>query len=371
MKYLFSLVIFIHGAIHLLGFVKGFQWAPVEALTADISRPAAMLWLVAFLLFFVTGVGLFTGESYWMVAALLAIALSSVLIMSVWSDAKWGMVPNVILAFVVAGAFSSCSMNRMISKETDEILALANKTGKVVTESDINHLPSAVINWIKTTGILGQPEIHTVWVKQRALMKMKPGQKEWNHAFAQQYVITHEPSFLWTVEMDMSPLIKIKGRDKYVDGRGEMLIKMNSLINVVNEKGPQMDEGTLQRFLGELVWYPSVAYSPYIFWEQLDDYSARATMTYKGVSGSGVFYFDKDYNFIKFEALRYMGNKEDAPKHPWIITVDDYAVFDGIRVPSRMQATWKLDEGDWTWLKLVIEDLQYNVDEPVGEESGG
>lgn len=363
MKYLFSVVIFLHGAIHLLGFVKGFQWAPVEALTADISRPAAMLWLLAFLLFFVAGVGLFTGESYWMVAALVAIVLSSVLIIGVWSDAKWGMIPNVILAFVVAGAFSSCSMNRMIAKETNEILGRANPSEKVVTEEDISRLPQSVSSWLSTTGVLNQPEIHTVWVKQRALMKMKPGQKEWHNAAAQQYIVTHDPSFIWTVEMNMSALVKIKGRDKFVDGRGEMLIKMNSLINVVNERGPQMDEGTLQRFLGELVWYPSVAVSPYIEWEAMDDYSARATMTWNGVTGSGIFYFDKDYNFIKFEALRYMGNKEDAPRYPWIITVDDYAVFDGIKVPSRMQATWKLDEGDWTWLKLVIEDLKYNIDE--------
>ncbi len=363
MKYIFSVVIFLHSAIHLLGFVKGFQWAPVEALTADISKSAALFWLLAFLLFFVAGVGLFTGESYWMVAALVAIIISSVLITGVWSDAKWGMVPNVILIFMVAGAFSSCSMNRMIERETDEILGRANQTEKVVTEEDISHLPAPVSNWLRTTGMLNKPEIQTVWVKQRALLKMKPEQKEWYTALAQQHVITHDPSFIWMVEMDMSPLVKIKGRDRYVDGRGEMLIKMNSLINVVNEKGPQMDEGTLQRFLGELVWYPSVAVSPYISWEELDDYSARATMTWKGVTGSGVFYFDKEYNFIKFEALRYMGNKEDAPKYPWIITVDDYAVFDGIKVPSRMQATWKLDEGDWTWLKLVIEDLRYNIDE--------
>ncbi len=367
MKYLFSLVIFIHGAIHLLGFVKGFQWAPVEALAADISKPAALFWLLAFLLFFVAGVGLFTGDSYWMVAVLLAIILSSVLIAGVWSDAKWGMVPNVILAFVMAGAFSSCSMNRMIARETDEILGRADKPGRVVTEQDISHLPEPVRNWLKTTGIMGEPEIQTVWVKQRALMKNKPEQKEWNHASARQYVFTGEPSFIWTVEMEMSPLISIKGRDKYVDGRGEMLIKMNSLINVVNEKGPRMDEGTLQRYLGELVWYPSAAYSPYVSWEQLDDHSARATLTWGGVTGSGIFYFDKDYNFIKFEALRYMGNKEDAPQYPWIITVDDYALFDGIKVPSRMQATWKLDEGDWTWLKLVIEDLKYNIDAPVGD----
>ncbi|MDN5330561.1 MAG: hypothetical protein PWP35_2348 [Bacteroidales bacterium] len=37
-----------------------------------------------------------------------------------------------------------------------------------------------------------------------------------------------------------------------------MLIKVNSLIPVVNEKGNKLDEGTLQRYLGEIVWFPSL-----------------------------------------------------------------------------------------------------------------
>jgi hypothetical protein len=58
--------------------------------------------------------------------------------------------------------------------------------------------------------------------------------------------------------MDMIPLIKIKGRDKSVEG------KLNSLINVVNERGEKLDEGALQRYLAEIVWSPSFVISPLI-----------------------------------------------------------------------------------------------------------
>lgn len=368
MKYIISTLFFLHGAIHLMGFARGMGVMHTEGFSAAISRGAAWLWLLAFLLLVASGAGYFRDARFWVVTAIAGIILSTALISGVWSEARFGMLPNILLLFTIVATLSSCSMNRKIAQETDEILSRADKSGKILTLEDISHLPAPVVGWLKTTGILGRQEIHTVWVKQRALMKMKPEQKEWHTALAHQYVITHEPSFIWTVQMDMSPLIKIKGRDKYVDGRGEMLIKMNSLIKVVNEKGPKLDEGTLQRFLGELIWYPSVAVSPFITWEAIDDYSARAVMTYKGVSGSGIFTFDKDGNFTKFEARRYMGNKEDAKKYPWIITVDSYGVFDGIKVPSRMQATWQLDEGDWTWLKLVIEDLRFNVARVVGDE---
>lgn len=42
------------------------------------------------------------------------------------------------------------------------------------------------------------------------------------------------------------------------DGQGEMLIKLLSLVNVVNEKhNDQINTGTLIRFLGEICWFPS------------------------------------------------------------------------------------------------------------------
>jgi hypothetical protein len=42
------------------------------------------------------------------------------------------------------------------------------------------------------------------------------------------------------------------------------------------------------------------------------------------------------------------------------LTVDDYKVFGGIKVPSKMKATWILDDLDWTWLELEIADMEYN-----------
>ncbi len=139
-----------------------------------------------------------------------------------------------------------------------------------------------------------------------------------------------------------------------------MLIKLNSLINVVNEQGEKLDEGTLQRYLGEMVWFPSLALSPYITWEPIDDTTAKATMTYEGTTGSGTFYFNTNGDVTKFSALRYKGNEEGANRHEWIMNISEHKTFEGIKVPAVMSSTWKLDEGDWTWLKLEVKDIQYN-----------
>jgi hypothetical protein len=40
--------------------------------------------------------------------------------------------------------------------------------------------------------------------------------------------------------------------------------------------------------------------------------------------------------------------------------VDEYKIFDGMKIPSKMTVSWKLEEGDWTWIKLEIKDIKYN-----------
>jgi hypothetical protein len=362
MKIIVFIILLIHGGIHLLGFAKAFGWAETAQLTAEISKPMGIIWLLGTLLFLMSGLLLLLQVDWWFFPATMAILLSSFLMISFWADAKYGLVPNLVILAIVGVSYGSWHMDRMIQRETNQLFTTMDlSAGSLVAEADIQNLPVPVSRWLKTTGMIGKPKLKNGRVVQKALMKMKPEQKEWYSAEALQYTITEVPSFIWTVDLSMMPLVKIQGRDKFMDGKGEMLIKLNALVSVVDEKGEKINEGTLQRFLGELVWFPSLALSPFIQWEALDVHSAKATMTYGGTTGSGVFYFNETGDFVKFIAMRYKGNGPDAKRYPWIMTVEEYGVFEGIKVPSRMKATWQLEEGDWTWLDLEIKDIRYNL----------
>ena len=264
----------------------------------------------------------------------------------------------LIIVFVLIGSYR---FNRMTDNETKNIvLNVSFKENHIINEQDIINLPQPVQKWLRLSGVIGKEEIKLAYVKQKALMKLKPEQKEWYSAKAIQYITTEKPAFIWTVDMNMMPLIKIKGRDKSVEGKGEMLIKLNSLINVVNEKGEKLDEGALQRYLAEIVWSPSSVISPLIKWEEIDSLSAKAMINYKGTVASGTFYFNEKGDFIKFTTMRYKDNTPEAKRYPWVITVQEYKTFEGIRVASKMKVTWDLEKGNWTWLDLEIQDIKYN-----------
>lgn len=195
----------------------------------------------------------------------------------------------------------------------------------------------------------------------------KPEQNKWIEAYAEQYITVDEPAFVWKVRMNMLPLLPVTGRDKFVNGKGQMNIKLFSLVNMVISAGEKIDQGALQRYLAEIGWYPSAALGPYIQWEAIDATSAKATMTYKGVSGSVVFHFNEGGDMIGCNADRYMGGGKEAKLEKWEVQSIEHAVKSGVRMPVKSAATWKLKAGDFMWYKLEITDVEYNKPLLYGE----
>ncbi len=249
----------------------------------------------------------------------------------------------------------------MNSEITEILKPEINTASPVIRERQLEGLPPAVAGWLKASGIIGKERINTVYLRQQGQMKMKPGQKRWYKADAEQYFSVNHPAFVWHVKMNIPPFIPIIGRDRFADGKGEMQIKAFGVLKVVNEKGEKMDESTMQRFLAEIVWFPSAALSPYITWEGLDPLSARAVMNYKGTTATGTFYFNRQGDFVRFSAMRYKDNKPDSRRYEWIITVKEYSVINDIKIPVKLEVSWLLDSGLWTWLKLEVREVRYNV----------
>jgi hypothetical protein len=93
-------------------------------------------------------------------------------------------------------------------------------------------------------------------------------------------------------------------------------------------------------------------------------------MNYQGTEGAGIFYFDNHGEFVKFTAMRF---KEVDDKEPKLWTVNSIKIEErnGIKIPVECEAKWKLENKDWTWLKLKITNIEYNIKEmPVANRVG-
>ncbi|GGM42539.1 hypothetical protein GCM10011351_30640 [Paraliobacillus quinghaiensis] len=139
-----------------------------------------------------------------------------------------------------------------------------------------------------------------------------------------------------------------------------MLIKLLALFPVADSKGKEIDQGTLLRYLAETMWFPSAALNEYITWETLDTNRSKATMSYGGIVASGVFTFNDIGEVTQFEAERYGEFDGETRLETWSIPVRDYKEFEGIKIPTKGDVTWKLDLGDFNWFNFEVTEIEYN-----------
>jgi len=265
----------------------------------------------------------------------------------------------IFLVFTVS-YIANIRFSQNVTKEVSDLFnSNATDKNEIIRKDDLAGLPPCVQKWLESSGVIGKERIRTVRLKQKGLMRTKEG-GPWMPAEAEQYFTVDEPGFVWKVKVKMAPLLYFTGRDRYYEGKGNMLIKLLSLIPVVDGKGKEMDQGTMLRYLAEMQWFPTAALSNYIKWEELDAHSARATMSCKGATVSGVFTFNGKGELTEFIAKRYREVNGKYELADWGGLTKDYKEFSGIRIPNKGEVLWKLKTGDFDWYHWEITEVEYN-----------
>ncbi len=356
MRKIFYTIIFLHAVMHLITFymINGTEEGLLPAW-------ATLLWVGAVVLFLVFAVMHFREQKYAWVVGLVAAAISQIVLVQEWEASRFGTVPNLVVLFVCFGLGDSRELQKRFRKE---IVSLLNHSRyldeRIVTEQDISTVPEPVQKWLRRSGVIGRPFISVGRMTQDLDVKLKPDMEHWIPATAVQYSSVVSPSFVWVVRAKVKTVVNFLMRDKYQDGKGEMLVKYLEFFPDFSGDSAKVDQAALQRYLGEMVWFPSLALAPCVAWEQIDENTAKATMNYEGVEGSGVFHFSGYGDVLSYEAIQFMIRYDQFKRRRWVMDVLEYKHFDGILVPSRVTSTWQRREGDWTWLKLRVTSLCYN-----------
>ncbi|MGE5313067.1 MAG: DUF6544 family protein [Acidobacteriota bacterium] len=361
MTLILPLIIFIHGLIHLMGFVKAYGLAELPQLGHAISRPAGMAWLTAAALFSISATAQYFNKDWWWIAALAAVIISQILIIGAWQDAKFGTGLNVLILFVALVGAGEWKFQEDSKRQLAEFLAGRTPQRTVVTREMLSHVPPVVQRWLERSNMVGREMIHTVYMTQKGMMRTTPD-GSWMPVQAEQWFTIERPGFFWTADVKAAPGVHLAGRDEYFHGRGHMFIKALSLYTVADATGKEVDQSTMHRFMAEAAWFPSIALSGYLRWEQIDSLRARATMTYEGVTASGIFTFTPEGDMAAFEAQRYYDRGGTTTLELWSVRndPDGFREFDGIRIGAKSSVTWKLKEGDFNWYRLEITGVSYN-----------
>jgi hypothetical protein len=231
---------------------------------------------------------------------------------------------------------------------------------RLVTAEMLADLPQPVQRYLTYTGVVGKPWVDSVYLKQTGRFRLA-ADRPWMPVAAEEWYTTNPPSLLWKARFKMAGLPLLSARDRYEEGHGHMFGKIAGLFTVFDVRGEKLDQGTMLRYLNEIIWFPSAFLGENITWQSVDQNSADATFTDQGKSVTARLFFDDDGRLTNFVADRYREIGGDFSLDSWATPITKYGQLAGLNLPLRGQAVWHLPEGDLIYADLEITELEYNT----------
>lgn len=362
-KFALVALVALHGAIHLMGFVKARNPAALPALDLAVGKGWGALWLLAAVLLLATGLARLFELGWWWALAFISVVISQIAIVAFWHDAKFGTVANVILLIVALGAFGAFHFDRKtraFETQLDE-RAFASETA-LISKSKNAELPAPVHRYLNKVLPEGAPDTGRVFLEQVGTFNTSQGGDEWKAFTATHVATTDPPGFVWAARVAFAPGLSVFVHDTYVARRGTLAPWVAGLVPLrpATDEGGEVARGELLRFLAETPWYPSVLFDErLITWQSVDDRHARAELRDGAVAATVLFSFGED---DLIEAIR----AEDRPRlvdgkmlpTPWVGRWFDYEKRSGVLIPTRGEVEWMLEDGPHPYWRGTVEEYR-------------
>ncbi len=361
MRVAFIIFLGLHSIIHLIGFIKAYGLADVSALMVTVSRSMGLAWLMTSLLFLVSGI-LYTAKyNFWWLAGFVAVVISQVIIIIFWKAAWAGTFANIIILMVAVAAYAGWDFEKSYIEDVKEGISRSRalKT-ELITENDLSHLPEPVQRYLIYFGVLNSPKVHNMKIVFEGQMRDK--RQDWFNFSSEQHNFFDNPTRLFFMKAKVGGL-PAYGYHAYQDTTATMLVKLFSTIPLVQVSGEEMFQAeTVTVFNDMCLMAPASLINKNIQWEELDELSVRATFTNQGQTISAILYFNNEGQLINFSSDdRYA--IADMKKYRFSTPLGDYRTINGYRLAHFGEAVWHYPDGEFTYGKFYLKDIEYNVEE--------
>ena len=161
------------------------------------------------------------------------------------------------IAVMLIFSFTGCaSIKRLANGEFQKVIGQNNSNPVIISDKDLAGLPEPVKRYLSFAGVIGKERTRTVHVRFSGEMKMSENQN-WLPVQVDQVSGLDNPVRIFYISGRLAPLLTIDGRDKYKDGKGNMFIKLLSLITVADSRGMETDASELVTFLNDMIFIPA------------------------------------------------------------------------------------------------------------------
>jgi hypothetical protein len=213
-------------------------------------------------------------------------------------------------------------------------------------------LPEPVQRYFRHVLKPGQPYLNHVNLTHNGQFKMGLD-KAWMDIEGEQYFTTSKPGFIWKGTTRMFTAF-----DSFINDSGRLVAWVLSCIKVADSKGESVNEGELQRWLAESVWFPTnLLPNQWLSWSAMDEQTARLNFDYDKMSFSFTVLFNEIGEIVQMETQRFMN--EDK-REAWLCQFSEYHYRNGVVIPILGEVSWLLEKGDFCYAKFRVKTIKYD-----------
>jgi len=366
MRWVVVVVLVVHGLLHLMGVAKAFGLAELRQLTLPISRPMGLLWLGAAVLVLASAVALALDARWFWVVGVCAIVASQAVILSAWSDARFGTLANLVALLAVVSGFASRGPFSLRSEYGQAVrVGLASSPrAAAVTEADLERLPAPVQRYVRLSGAVGQPQVTDFRATWNG--RIRGGVSEpWMVFRAEQYnFFAAPPARLFFMDATMKGL-PVDIFHRFIDDSATFRVRLLSAFTMVDAKGPEMNRSETVTLFNDLaILAPGRLIDPSIHWDPIDARRARARYSRGSETISAELVFNDEGELVDFVTDDRLAASKDGKSFTlqrWTTPVRNYRSFGPRRVGTFGEARWEPPSGAFTYIELELVNIEYNV----------
>jgi hypothetical protein len=263
---------------------------------------------------------------------------------------------TLLLVLLVAVWVGSRRQSRQLSAQTDQLTQAAD-AGELNAVSALDDLPTPVSRYLRWAARFA-PSMRLVRISQIGTLRTDVRSDRWMPFEAEHLVAPATIGFLWNARVKVAPLLHVRVRDAFLAGQGSGNVSLLSAFNVSADGGtPEMNSGSLHRFLAEAVWYPTALLpSPKLQWSPIDANRALATLTEAGLTVSLEFRFAETGEVTGiYTPARWGTFSGGYEQHPWEGHFRSYEQQHGMWVPREGDVGWYVGDA-WhaVWKGTVV-----------------
>jgi hypothetical protein len=374
MRLVFGLLLFGHALLHLLGPAKAFRLAELTQLSRDISRPLGVVWLLAALSLLAACLTFFAWpRAFWVVGAI-ALLLSQTVICTSWSDAKFGTLPNVVLLVAVVLSFARLGpLSARASYEREAALRSGDAPpAALLGETDLAPLPPPVQRYLRVSGALGQPKVHSMRLRFSGQIRSS-ATAPWMPFTAEQQSFFAEPARLFLMAATQKGL-PFDVLHVFARNQASMRVRIAGLIPFISAHGDDITRAETVTLLNDMaVMAPATLIDPRITWRAIDAGHAEAAFTLGKNTVRATLVFGENGDLVDFvsdDRLMASPDGKTFTRLRWSTPLADIRWFGPprgeqpgtTRIAASAQTLWHEPAAPYAYGQFQLLSVEYNPD---------